>query len=162
MEQESHQLDNPARTWRGLPVSTITSCLPSAKAVHHRFIRIQLPRGAGEMATSSLVPNMRGSAAVGSACSWPSNQPSATWFSAAVGADQGDLVAARWICAEKSFTKHFAVNLIVDVFPLKDDFAGTGSLLNKLRAAITSRRSPRSRHIAFSARTRLRYGSGAL
>ncbi|UMX50421.1 hypothetical protein MJ390_11205 [Klebsiella pneumoniae] len=75
------------------------------------------------------------------------------------------ILSPRWICAGEILHQHFAVNLIVDVFHLKDDFAGTGSLLNlHLRAAHHFRKTltalaayqPSARGLG------LRYGSGAL
>ena len=102
------------------------------QVVHHRFIRIQLRAVLVEVGDLQLGANMD-PPAVG--LQLAEHQLQQRGFPAAVGADQGDLVAALDLCGE-ILHQHFAVNLIVDVFHLKDDFAGTGSLLNlHLRAA---------------------------
>ncbi len=96
------------------------------KVIHHRPVRIQLCAVLVEVGNFQFGTNVD-PPAVG--LQLAKHQLQQRGFPTAVGANQGNLVAALDLRGE-IFHQHFAINLIVDVLHFENDFAGARSLFN--------------------------------
>ncbi len=153
MEQEVLQIAN---TWRGLPL-TITSCLPSAR-LPSPFYRDPVPRGADRNKPLPFGANVNTPAVC---LKLTEHQFRSVVLPHPFGPIRAILSPRR--PGQKNLSPVAYRQPGSKRPPFENDLTGAAGFFHlHLCGTLTSRRSPRSRRIAFRARTRPHYGYDVL